>query len=100
MNLSVMQEPMLCLALSCKKGAEHPVAVQQASITDADQIALFAIDQHRCEKLNLAEYQRAVGSTETEVVVHCDIYLHVACDIRTVVQVTIRVLLENIDGRG
>src|SRR5665811_727881 len=48
--------------------------------------------------LNLAEYQRTVGSTETEVVVHRDIDLHVACYIRTVVQIAFRVLFENIDG--
>jgi hypothetical protein len=42
-----MQKPVQSVALESVNGVKHPVAAVQASIADADRIALFAIDPHR-----------------------------------------------------
>ena len=48
--------------------------------------------------LYLAEHQAAVRTAETEVVFHCRINLQIPGFIRTVIQITLRILVEDIDG--
>src|SRR5262249_15948544 len=46
-----------------------------------------------------AEDQRAVGATKAEVILHCDVDLHVACGVGNVVQVALRILVHEVDSR-
>ena len=49
---------------------------------------------------NALEHQRAVGTTEAEVVLHGEIDLHDARSVGAVVQVAGGILVEDVDGRG
>ena len=46
----MVERPMLCFSPDREQSAKHPISVEQATITYADQIARLAIDQHRNEK--------------------------------------------------
>ncbi len=49
-------------------------------------------------KSNALEHQRAVSPTKAEVVLHGYVDLHVPCSVGTVVQITLEVLVEDVDG--
>lgn len=49
--------------------------------------------------LEALEDQRPVGAAKAEIILQGDIDLHLPCRIGTVVQITLRILVENINGR-
>ena len=46
-----------------------------------------------------AKNERAVCAAEAEVILHRDVDLHLPCGVGTVVEITFRILVEDVDGR-
>lgn len=62
--------------------------------------AMSAHDRIALSPSDALENQATVGATEAEIVFECVFHLHVPSSVRTVVQVAVWPLTEDIDGGG
>ena len=82
-----------------RHGHEENDAIEQKRTAQSDRYRKLHRSCPGPISLDALEHQRPVGSAKAEIVLQCDINLHRPRLVGAVVQVTFRILVEDVDGR-